>query len=192
MLMENDTMYQFGRTTLRHYEWNNLEDESVFTLESIPSYIKLKGYEPYKSPKPLPVDTLAPEWSLPNMEDDTVRLSDLKGELVLMDFFYMWCYPCLAALPALQKLHEKYRDKGVRIIGVNPFDTKEDGIVEFLAKRNVNYTVVLGTKEVAKMYRVAGYPTMYLLDKQGKIIMNQVGFGEGVEEKIEEMILKHL
>lgn len=192
MLMGQDTMYQFGRTTLTYYEWNNLEDESIFTLESIPSYIELKGYQPYKSPKLLPVDTIAPEWNLVNLDDDTMRLSDFRGQLVLIDFFYMWCYPCMAALPALQELHEEYRDKGVKVVGINPFDTKEDGIMEFLEKRDVNYTVLLGAKEVAKMYRVSGYPTMYLLDRQGKIIKTQVGYGEGVEEEIEEVILMHL
>ncbi len=193
MLMNNDTMCQFEKNRLTKYELNTLEDDSVLKLSSIPEYINLKNYKPYKSPELLANETLAPNWSLTSLEDKEVALSDYKGELVLIDFFYKSCYPCMQALPALQNLHEKYKDKELNIIGINPYDTKEkDDIDVFLAKRGVSYTILLGGKEVAKEYHVSGYPTMYLIGKDGKIIFSQVGYAKSVDEVLEALIKEHL
>jgi thiol-disulfide isomerase/thioredoxin len=193
LVMNNDTMYQFEKNVLKKYELNNFKDETQLELSSIPSYINLKDFKPHKSPELLPKDTIAPKWSLISLKDKTVNLSDYKGELVLIDFFYKSCYPCMLALPALQNLHEKYNDKGLKIIGIDPYDTKEkDDIDNFLAKRGVTYTVLLGGKDVAKEYHVSGYPTIYLIDKEGKIIFTQVGYGEDTEDKIEKIIIENL
>lgn len=192
LLMNNDTMFQYEMYVLNKYEINNLKDENIITLNSIPSYYKLKNYVPYNTPKPLSIDTLAPTWELMSLTGEMISLEDLKGNLVLIDFFYKSCYPCMLALPQLQSLHEKYKDKGLKIIGINPVDKKEDGIASFLAKRGVTYTVLLGGNDVAKGYRVSGYPTVYLIDETGKIIFVQVGYGKNSENELEEIILKNL
>ena len=189
----SDTMYQFEKNVLIKYELNHLKVEDHLRLSAIPSYIVLKDYEPYISPKLLPNDTIAPNWSLLSLKDEIVSLSDLKGNLVLIDFFYKACHPCMLALPALQNLHVKYKDKGLHVIGIDPYDTKEDDDIEnFLSKRGVTYTILLSGKDVAKKYHVSGYPTLYLIDKNGKIISSQVGYGEGTEEKLEQIIKEQL
>lgn len=191
--MNNDTVYQFEKNVLKKYELNTHDDEGQLDLSSIPSYVKLKDYEPYKIPELLPKDTNAPPWSLVSLNDETINLSDLKGQLVLIDFFYKSCYPCLQALPGLQDLHEKYNNKGLKIIGIDPYDTKEkDEIDTFLAKQGVTYTVLLGGKDVVKEYHVSGYPTIYLIDKEGKVLFTQAGYGEGTEERLEEVIKQNL
>ena len=193
LVMNNDTMYQFEKNVLKKYDLNSLKNKSQLELSSIPSYIKLKDFKPYKSPELLQKDTIAPNWSLISLKDKTVSLSDYKGELVLIDFFYKSCYPCMLALPALQNLHEKYNDKGLKLIGIDPYDTKEkDDIDNFLAKRGVTYTVLLGGKDIAKEYHVSSYPTIYLIDKKGKILFSHVGYGDGTEEKLEEVIKQNL
>lgn len=193
LVMNNDTMYQFEKKVLTKYELNNLKDETQLKLSSIPSFINIKDYKPYKRTKLLQKDTIAPNWSLISLKDKTVSLSDYKGELVLIDFFYKSCYPCMLALPALQNLHKKYNSKGLKVIGIDPYDTKEkDDIDNFLAKRGVTYTVLLGGKEVAKEYHVSGYPSIYLIDKNGKIIFTQVGYREGTEVEIEKIIIENL
>ncbi len=192
MVMNNDTMYQYEKIVLDKYEINNLSDDSLLKLSSIPSYYKLKDFVPYESPKLLPKDTIAPRWELPSLTDEKVNLEDFKGQLVLIDFFYKSCYPCMQALPGLQALHLKYKDKGLKIIGIDPYDKKEDGLAAFLAKRGVTYTILLEGKDAAKNYRVSGYPTMYLIDRKGNIIFTQVGYGKGVDEVLEEVIKKNL
>ena len=97
----------------------------------------------------------------------------------------------MLALPALQSLHEKYKDKGFKMIGIDTYDKKEE-MIDFLKKRGVTYTILLNGNETATAYHVSGYPTMYLIDKTGKIISVQVGYGKGVDDVLEEIIKKNL
>lgn len=191
-IVKNDTMYQYEKYVLNKYELNTLTDESILKLTSIPSFYKLRNFTPEKRPELLTKGTIAPEWSLISTKDEKISLKDLKGKIVLIDFFYKSCYPCMQALPALQNLHEKYKDKGLIIIGIDPYDKKEDDIANFLSKRGVTYPILLGGIDAATTYRVSAYPTLYLIDKTGKIIFTQTGYGKGVEEKLEEIIKKNL
>ena len=192
LVMNNDTMYQYERTILTKYELNVLKDERILTMNAIPKVYKLKDYVPYKRPELLPLDTTAPHWELLSLHDEKVSLDSLKGKLVLVDFFYKSCYPCMLALPSLQALNEKYKDQGLEVIGIDPYDSKENGLEEFLAKRNVSYTVLLGGKDAALEYRVSAYPTMFLIDRSGKIIFIQVGYGDETEKTLEDLIIKNL
>lgn len=192
--MENDTMYQYEIDVLNKYEINNLKDENILTLNSIPTFYKLKNYVPIKRPDHflLPTDTIAPNWELLSLTDEKVSLKNLKGQLVLIDFFFKACYPCMLALPGLQALSEKYKSKGLRVIGIDPIDKKKDEIEEFLSKRRIKYTVLLSGVDTAKDYQVSSYPAMYLIDKAGKIIFTQDGYEKGFEDTLDEIIKKNL
>lgn len=191
-VMANDTQYQYEKIVLNTCSINSLNEEPQLKLSSIPSNIKLKDYVPYTQPELLPNDTIAPNWTLPSLTNENISLSSLKGQLVLIDFFYKGCYPCMQAIPGLQALHEKYKDKGLHVIGIDPYDKIEDGIVEFLAKRGVTYTILAGGKDVLKDYRISGYPTMYLIDRNGKVIFSNVGYGKTTEERLENVIKDNL
>ena len=110
----------------------------------------------------------------------------------MLDFFYKGCGPCMLSLPALEKLHEKYKDKGFALIGIDTYDKKGDGIEEFLIKRGVTYPILLGGHDVSKEYHVYAAPTMFFIDKDGKIITTQVGYGEKLDDELEKIILEHL
>jgi len=191
---KTDTMNQYEKNVLKSYQLNNLKDTTPLTMASIPTFINLQDYVPYKRPELLS-DTIAPNFVLSSVDDEIVSLADFSGRLLLVDFFYKSCLPCVQALPALQKLHEKFNEQGLSVVGINPYDSKEeDDIVSFLAKRGITYTVLLGDdgKEVASQYHVSGYPTMYLIDQKGNIIYGQAGYGESTEAKLEELINEHL
>ncbi len=193
LVMGGDTMRQYELIELSKYVLGNEDVMDYISMAIIPNYVVLRDYVPYKTPDPLPTDTIAPDWNLISLTDDSVRLSDLKGSIVLIDFFYKSCFPCMQALPALQDLHERYESKGLKMIGIDPYDTKEkDNIDEFLAKRGVTYTVLLGGKDAAKEYRVSGYPTIYIVGKDGNILFTQVGYGKGTEDRLEEVIIANL
>lgn len=188
---QQDTMYQYDEFKL--LDFSPIVDESKLTLESIPEDVVLKDYGPYKEPEPLPEGAPAPEWSLPTLTGDTIRLADLKGKVVLMDFFYKSCAPCCAAMPVLQSLHEKYKDKGFMMIGIDPIDDpEEDEMADFLAKRGVTYTILFSERDLSDIYRVSGYPTLFFLDREGKITKMHIGFRKGMEEELEADLVKLL
>ena len=189
ILEQQDTMYQYDEFKLLAFDPN--VDTSKLTMESIPENVVLKDYEPYKEPEPLPDGSFAPDWSLPTLTGDTVRLADLTGKVVLLDFFYKSCAPCCAAMPVLQGLYDKYKDQGFMMIGIDPIDNpEEDEMANFLAKRGITYTILFAERELSETYRISGYPTLFLLDKEGKIVEKHVGFGKGMEEELEAALVK--
>ena len=190
--MNNTTMDQYEKYTLDKYEINSPINDSIFTLNSIPSFYKLKTFTPYQPIPLLPTGSVAPQWSLHSLKGEIMNLSDYKGKVVLVDFFYESCYPCMLALPKLMSLYEKYKRKGLVVIGIDPYDKKEDDLKSFLAKRGVTYDVLLGGKDIARDYHLSGYPTVYILDKNGKILFDLSGYGAGVENVFEDIILKAL
>ena len=186
-----DTVYQFEEFKLLSFNPN--VDESKLTLESIPNNVVQRDYVPYKRPEPLAEGTSAPDWSLPMLSGDTVRLADLKGKVVLLDFFYRSCAPCCAALPVLQSLHEKYKDRGVVVVGIDPYDDPAKGeMAEFLAKRGITYTVLFSDNKLSEAYHVHAFPTLFILDRDGKIEKIHTGFSNEMESELDGQLLKML
>ena len=188
---QQDTMYQYDEFKLLSFEPK--VDESKLTIAAIPDSMVLKDYAPEPEIEPLADGTPAPEWALPSLTGDTVRMADLKGKVVLVDFFYKSCAPCCAALPALQRIHEKYKDRGFVMIGIDPYDgPAKDEMSKFLTKRGVTYTVLFSDRALPETYRVRGYPTLYLIDREGKIVKTQFGYSSTMEEELEKQIQKML
>ncbi len=191
LVLNKQAMHQYDRFLLTRYELNNLNDKTVLTLNSLPSWYRVMDYVPYEAPDPLPADTLAPSWHLRSLDGERISLPKLRGNLVLIDFFYKGCFPCIQALPALQRLHETYGKKGLTVIGIDPFDQRDD-VADFLAKRGVTYPILLDDSGVSKAYRVSAYPTVYLIGRDGKILYMQVGYGEKTEERLRAIITQSL
>lgn len=188
---QQDTLYQYDEYKLLAFDPNI--DESKLTLASIPQGVALKDYEPYKKPEPLPEGSPAPQWSLPTLSGETLSLSDLKGKIVLLDFFYTTCAPCCAALPALQSLHEKYKDKGFVMVGIDPIDnTEKVDMDKFLSKRGITYTILFASSEMTKTYHVYAYPTLFLIDRDGNIVTIVEGFSKDMESDLEEKLVELL
>ena len=184
-----DTICQYSLSKLLAFD--TALDESRLTLESIPEQVNLSNIEPYVEPEPLAEGTVAPDWSLPTLTGDTVRLADLRGKVVLLDFFYKACGPCRAAMPFLQSIHEKYKDRGVILLGIDPYDDPvKDEMADFLAKRSVTYTVLFSDRELSNSYHVSLYPKLFFIDHDGKIAKVQSGYHPTLEAIIEEQLQK--
>lgn len=186
-----DTLYQYEECRLTAFD--TVLDPRSLTMEAIPAHLPQSNYVPYTPPEPLVEGTLASDWKLPTLTGDTVRLADLRGKVVLLDFFYKHCAPCCAALPRLQHLHEKYKDRGVVLLGVDPVDDPvKDEMAEFLAKRGITYTVLFSDRQLSQTYRIVAFPTLFFLDRDGKIVKMYRGYSPSLEEIIEEQLQKML
>jgi thiol-disulfide isomerase/thioredoxin len=121
----------------------------------------------------LAVGSDAPDWTLKNADGADVSLQSLRGTVVVLDFWATWCGPCKAAMPSVQKLHVKYEHEGVKIFGVN---TWERGDPEKYMKDNkLTYGLLLKGDKVAADYKVTGIPTFYVIGKDGKIVLSELG-----------------
>jgi cytochrome c biogenesis protein CcmG, thiol:disulfide interchange protein DsbE len=127
-------------------------------------------------------DQPAPDFALPGLDGTTVRLSDYRGKVVLVNFWATWCEPCKEETPALQAAYQQLRDHGFVIIGVDLFDGErvqgrgEQDVRQFVAQYGVTYPIALDTTgHVARRYRVAPIPVSYLIDPAGTIRYIRVG-----------------
>jgi thiol-disulfide isomerase/thioredoxin len=132
--------------------------------------------------------TEAPAWTLKDGEGKDVKLSDYKGKVVVLDFWGSWCPPCRAAMPGIQKLHEKFKDKGVAVVGLNYERNAAANPAKFMKDNGYTYNLVLKADTIADKYKVNGWPTFYILDRQGKVLWSAVGHDPSHEEQMSKVI----
>jgi len=131
---------------------------------------------------PIKVGDLAPDFSLEDPQGKLHNLSDYRGKVVLLDFWATWCGPCRAAMPGMQKLHEKFGEKGLVVLGMNSWEN--DDPVAFMKDQGFTYQLLLKADEAAAKYMVTGIPTFYLIGPDGRIVDGSVGFDRNAEERL--------
>jgi thiol-disulfide isomerase/thioredoxin len=110
-----------------------------------------------------------------DMQGQEQRLQDYRGKWVLVNFWATWCPPCLEEIPDLIGLHEAHKNKDLVVIGV-VLDSTRESVVEFVAKKKINYPVVFGDYDLAaQVGEVEALPTSYLYDPTGKLVSYQQG-----------------
>ena len=123
-----------------------------------------------------PAGRVAPDFRLPLLDGNgSLSLSDLRGHPVLLNFWASWCVPCKQEAPVLEAAWEKWRDRGVKFLGVDAQDSRT-WAREFEQKYGITYpSVVEGTPEEMARYGVLGFPETFLIDRSGKIVAKYVG-----------------
>ena len=118
----------------------------------------------------------APDFALTNLSGATVRLSDFKGKVVLLDFWATWCPPCREEIPELVQLQRQYASRGFTVLGV-ALDDEGAAVVKPVARKlRIHYPVLIGNSEVAAAYGgIQALPTAFLIGRDGKILKSYVG-----------------
>ncbi len=131
----------------------------------------------------------APSFELRNLQGAAVKLSDLKGSTVVLNFWATWCVPCIKEMPELQKAHRSLKDKGIKILAVN-FGERETKVQEFVEEYKLDFPVLLDTfGTVAEEYKVIKLPVTYFITPQG-IVRDEVVGGGLTQAVIESKIFR--
>ncbi|NJK84446.1 MAG: TlpA family protein disulfide reductase, partial [Saprospiraceae bacterium] len=134
----------------------------------------------------------APDFGQQTPEGNTVQLSDLKGQVVLIDFWASWCGPCRQENPNVVRMYNKYKDKGFEILGVS-LDRTKDAWLRAIEADKLTWQHVSDlrgwTNEVAQLYGVTSIPHTVLVDAEGKIIARNLR-GATLEAKLESIFGK--
>jgi peroxiredoxin len=118
---------------------------------------------------------LAPDFSLPNLEGRRLNLSAYRGNVVLLDFWATWCVPCREEIPHFVDLQNKYRDRGLQIIGVSMDDGPEP-VRDFYQRFKMNYPVVMGNARIGELYGgVLGLPIAFVVGRDGRVYSKHIG-----------------
>ena len=130
----------------------------------------------------------APDFQLPSLKQDSVKLSNYKGKVVYLDFWASWCGPCKKTFPWLNELQKKYGKDGFEVVGVN-VDAKKADADSFLAATPAEFTVLLDPEgKVANTYELQGMPSSYIIDRTGKVFLAHRGFKDGEATELEGKI----
>lgn len=133
------------------------------------------------------VGSRAPAFDLPTTAK-SVRLADMKGQVVYVDFWASWCGPCKQSFPWMNEMQAKYGPRGFTVVGVN-VDQKREDADKFLASTPASFTVGYDTTgKVAEMYQPKGMPTSFLIGADGKVRAVHSGFKDSQREELEREI----
>ena len=133
----------------------------------------------------------APAWNLKDVKGNSVKLSDFKGKVVILDFWATWCPPCQAEIPHFIGLQEKYGKQGLVVVGVSVDEGGPDVVSSFVTANKINYPIVLGNLDVAQLYDATeGIPTTFVIDRTGNIVAKHLGFtdSEVFEKEIKSVL----
>jgi thiol-disulfide isomerase/thioredoxin len=149
-------------------------------------YFKLGQPGPWVG-KPAPDFTLAVVHGEGASQGDRVRLSDLKGQLVVLDFWASWCEPCRQSVPILNQVAKTLAAEGVRVYGINAEALGPEALGRVAARWGVAYPILTDpTAQTQVAYDVEALPTLYLIDKQGVVQKTHAG-SPSAERLIEEV-----
>lgn len=111
----------------------------------------------------------APDFTLTDANGASVKLSDFRGKVVLLNFWATWCGPCEVEIPWFVEFEQQYKSKGLEVVGVSMDEEGWAAIKPFVAQHKINYRVLLGTDSVSQLYGgVESLPTTFLVDRDGK------------------------
>ena len=132
----------------------------------------------------------APDFTLKSNSGKNLRLSEMRGQVVLLNFWASWCGPCREEMPLLDELQDMYSKLGFTVLGVNVDKVKSEAD-RILSKTPVDFPVLYDPEgSVSKLYRVSAMPTTVIIDRDGKLRYLHKGFKSGYEDKYARDIKK--
>lgn len=140
-------------------------------------------------------EVVAPQFVLRDIDGRTVRLSDYRGKVVLVNFWATWCPPCRAEMPDLIRLQHEHAKEGLQVIGITYPPERKDRVRKFARSLKVNYPIALGTRQLkARFSSDETLPLTVVINRDGKVsdIISGILLREEFDEKIKPLLMRNM
>jgi len=118
----------------------------------------------------------APDFTLTDMEGQTVSLSQFRGKVVILNFWATWCPPCREEMPSMEQLHRDFENKGLVMLAVNVEANGKEVVTDFLKKTPYSFPILLdGSQAVQNSYGVFRFPESFIIDRNGIVVEKIIG-----------------
>jgi peroxiredoxin len=135
---------------------------------------------------PSPEKRAAPDFVLPDMNGQVVRLSQLKGKVVMLNVWATWCPPCRKEMPTLETLYRKMQTVDFMMLAVSQDVDGKTTVVPYLKESGLTFPVLLDVNgEVGRKYGVTGYPETFIIDRGGAIVHHHIGYNDWSQPAVE-------
>ena len=133
-------------------------------------------------------ESTAPDFTLESLDGEHVRLEELRGQVVLINFWASWCGPCRQEMPVLDRLHQRYQSTGFTVLGIN-VEGEVAPAKSIVDKTAVTFPVLIDAgQSVSKLYDLKAMPSTVVVDRDGKVRFVHRGYKPGDEEKYVEVV----
>lgn len=135
----------------------------------------------------------APAFSLKNLDGDSVRLEQLRGDYILLNFWATWCPPCINEMPSMEQLQQKYKGRGFQVVAISLDKEPREKVAAFVARLKLTFPILLDPDGiVSEPYGANELPSTYILDPEGRVIAAAKGerdwFGEEAISYFDELL----
>ncbi|WP_448584196.1 TlpA disulfide reductase family protein [Thermocrinis sp.] len=134
----------------------------------------------------LEIKNLPSDLTFITVDGKEIKLSDYKGKVLLLNFWAVWCPPCKEELPIFEKAYKNYRHLGFEVIAVN-MDTSEDVFRDFIKNNPYSFTMVRPKGDLESKLKLFGFPTSYLIDREGNVVKVKMGIYRELEEDLAKL-----
>lgn len=149
--------------------------------QGIQSPTKQEGLSEALNIEPV-TETPAPDFVLRDMDGKTVRLHDMKGKVVLLNFWATWCPSCRFEMPSMELLHREYGERGLVVLAV-AFQDSADDVRSFYQEHNLSFPALLdNTAGASELYKTWSLPTTFIINKRGNIVGRAIGYRDWQSE----------
>jgi thiol-disulfide isomerase/thioredoxin len=197
---ELDNLQEYNEWNLSNINFDNYNAKDLeLKFQEITKDYEFKDYQPplKESNLPLTKGQKAIEFKGQYLTKNKSEfdLANFSDNIIILDFWYRTCPPCIKSIPQLNRIYNKYESKGVKLFGINNIDTdslSRELLIPFRKKENINYPIVLTDKSISEKYKIIGYPTLYIINKNGDIEYSKLGYSENMEKEVDSILNKIL
>lgn len=169
---------------------------ALVAFSAILLFVSKRSEVPPETPAPLraatdPSTPIAPDFTVVDLDGKVFRLSDLRGQPIVVNFWATWCPPCRAEIPTFIELQQKYGPQGLRIVGIAMDEEGRDIVVPFVKANGINYLVALQNPDVVQRYGgVENLPTTFYIGRDGRIVQTVTGLisPARIEDNVREVL----